>query len=297
MHPYDAVLAFGLYPNTLAWAAVKGMRRRPALILTEITRPDTEARLTGRVRHAVSHVVRRVSYPGADLCGANSEDGVAEVVRCYSVDPRRIRRLPNLVEPDRLACLSAEDADGVDAADLTPSICAVSRLDPLKRIDTLLEAAALLPPGLAWRVDILGDGPERRALEALAARLGIGSRVRFHGWTRNPYPTMRRALATVLSSSYEGFSNTVLESLALGTPVITSYCSSDARQMTQVGAALGFSIGDHRALAERLLRVLREPGLCRELSAKGRIYTKRHTLPGAVREYEALVRDAVALRA
>ncbi len=293
-HPYDAVLAFGLYPNTLAWAAVKGMRCRPALILTEITRPDAEARFAGGVRRAMGHVMRRVSYPGADLCAANSEDGVAEVVRCYSVDPRRIRRLPNLIEPDRIARLSAEDADGADAADPTPSICAVARLVPLKRIDTLLDAAALLPAGLAWRVDILGDGPERRALEALAPRLGIGSRVRFHGWTRNPYPAMRRALVTVLTSSYEGFSNTVLESMALGTPVITSFCSSDARQMVETGAALGFPIGDHRTLALQLTRVLREPNLRRDLSGRARAYAERHTLPSALREYEALVRDAVA---
>ena len=213
--PYDAVLSFGLYPNTLAWASVRALRRRPALILTEITRPDTESRLASRTRHLLTHIVRRLTYPGADLCAANSEDGVTEVVRHYGIDRGRIRRLPNLVEPDQLVKLAAEpfaDATGLPlGGSATPSICVVSRLDPMKRIDTLLAAAVGLPSELDWRIDIVGDGPQRATLVALARELGIAGRVHFHGWQKNPYPVMRHAAATVLASTYEGFSNTVLE--------------------------------------------------------------------------------------
>jgi glycosyltransferase involved in cell wall biosynthesis len=252
--PYDVVMAFGLYPNALSWAAIAGLGgRRPALVMTEITQPHTESQLGGPFRHAVSHLVRRAIYRSADFCGANSEDGVAEIVRHYRVKANRIRRLPNLVEPDRLRAL-ANEANG--SPDDRPVICAVARLDPLKRIDTLLEAAAGLPSGLAWRIEVLGDGPDRAALEALTSRLGIADKVQFRGWTKNPYPMMARATATALTSTYEGFSNTVLESMVLGTPVITSYCSTDARLMCEAGAALGFPIGDHLALRAQLEQVL-----------------------------------------
>lgn len=289
--PYDVILAFGLYPNTLAWLAVRGMRSPPALVLTEITCPFTEGRFFGRMRRAVVHAVRRATYPGADLCAANSDDGVAEVVRHYGVAPARIRRLPNLVEQDALQERAAAEPP-LQGADETPSFLGLTRLVKMKRIDTLIEAAAGLPKSLPWRIDIVGDGPERAALEELAARRALADRTYFHGWQKNPYPTMSRATATVLASEYEGFSNTVLESFALGAPVITSFCSTDAHRLSDKGAALGFPVGDHEALRQHLLHALTDPSLRARLRQNGRLEAERHGAARAIQEYEALVRDA-----
>lgn len=291
---YDAVLAFAPHANALAWAAVRGLStRRPALVMTEIGCPYTRVRFHGMGRLAILHVLQRLTYPSADMFAANSEDGVAEAVRHYAVDPRRVRRLPNLVDPARLAALAA----AAGHADPTPSICAVARLEPQKSLGTLLEAAAGLPAGLAWRIDILGQGSERGRLEALAARLGIAARVRFHGWVENPAPFVRRATATVLPSVLEGFSNAALESLALGTPVVMSLHSTDARMMSEQGAVLGFPVGDHGALRVQLERVLTDAGLRASLSEQGRRCAEFHAIANAVPAYEALVRDAVAARA
>jgi glycosyltransferase involved in cell wall biosynthesis len=261
--------------------------------MTEITRPDTESRLAGAFRHAITHMVRRITYPEADLAAANSADGVMEVVRHYHVDQKCIRRLPNLVEPARLAELAACNSTRDDEI---PSICVVSRLDPLKRIDTLLEAAAGLPPDQAWRIQVLGDGPAHETLSSLAARLGISDRVTFHGWVKNPYPAISHAAVTVLTSAYEGFSNTVLEAMALRTPVITSLCSTDAFDMCQQGAALGFPVGDHIALRAHLKSILSDQTLRQKLTAAAWHYAQSHTIPQAIPEYEALVRDAIAAR-
>lgn len=296
---YDAILAVGLYPNTLAWAAVKGLgAQRPALILTEITRPVTESRLGGRMRHTISHAVRWCTYPGADLTGANSQDGLEEVVRHFRVQRARIRRLPNLAEPEKLAALAAagDGTGAVPASSGLRSLCAVARLDPLKRIDTLIEAAAELPPELPWHIDVLGDGPDRARLEEIITHHGLAERVHLHGWCQNPYPAMRAATATVLTSTYEGFSNTVLESMLLGTPVITSYCSTDARLMCEEGAALGFPVGDAKALTRQLLAILTDDALRNRLATTASRYALNHTLANALPGYEALVLDAVALR-
>lgn len=61
-----------------------------------------------------------------------------------------------------------------------PTILFVGRLDAEKNVHELLEAATMLPPNA--RVEVVGDGSERRRLEALAAQLGIAERVRFHGF-------------------------------------------------------------------------------------------------------------------
>jgi glycosyltransferase involved in cell wall biosynthesis len=291
-HRFDAVLAFGFYPNALSWAAVQGLRHRPALILTEINSPRRESlEARGTIRRPIMDALRRVMFPRADLFAANSKDGVTDAIRYYGIDPKRARRLPNVVDPENLRRLAAS---GKLPAQLNvPSICMVTRLDRRKRVDTLLKAAAGLPWHLPYRIDIVGDGPERAVLEAEAGSLGIAARVHFHGWLHNPYPMVSHASLLVLCSEFEGFSNSVLEAMILRTPVITSLCTSDAHEMCARGAALGFAVGDHLALRARLEQALTSGELRAELSENGWRFAQRHTIPSAILDYEALVRDAV----
>lgn len=292
---YDAAISMGLHQNATLWTAAQWLRERPALIMTETTRPDTNGRLdTDTLTYWVRRQFYRQTYPAADLVAANSIDGVAEVVSCYGVDEARIRRIPNVIERDRLLRLSRENNAPV-AAGAPPSFCMVTRLDQMKKVETLLEAAAGVHD-LPWRIDIVGDGPHRGALEALAVKLGIAERVWFRGWQKNPYPLMAQARATVLCSTYEGFSNTVLESMALGIPVVTSICSSDAEDMTRRGAALGFPVGDHIALRAHFVRLLADEACRAELNAISARYIEQHTVPYSIPQYEELVRDAVAFR-
>jgi glycosyltransferase involved in cell wall biosynthesis len=105
---------------------------------------------------------------------------------------------------------------------------------------------------------------------------------------------MSRATATVVTSEYEGFSNTALESFVLGVPVITSFCCTDAHLLSEQGAALGFPVGDHAALRRQMLQTLSDADLCARLRENGRVEAERHSSARAVQAYETLVRDAVA---
>lgn len=296
-HDFDAVMAFGFYPCLDAWAAVQGLARRPALILTEINSPRRESlEMRGSLRRPIVDGLRRFIYPRADFYAANSEDGVNDAVRFYGVDPKRVRRIPNLVDRERLERLAA-DGDSEASTDSRLSICIVTRLIRRKRVDTLLRAAAGLPDQRSWRVDIVGEGEERAALQALAQSLNLAERVIFHGWLQNPYPIVSRAAVSVLCSEFEGFSNSVLEAMALGTPVVTSLCTTDARDMCEQGAALGFPVGDHRSLRAHLLRLLEDEALrAAEFETKAWTYARRHTIPVAIKEYETLILDAIERR-
>ena len=115
------------------------------------------------------------------------------------------------------------------ATDGRPSnrVLAVGRLARHKGFDYLLRAAAQLAArGVDLQVDVVGDGDQRRPLEALAAQLGIANRVRMRGWM--PFPDVRAAMsdATLLVHPSEGLGdglpNVVREAMAVGTPVIAS---------------------------------------------------------------------------
>jgi glycosyltransferase involved in cell wall biosynthesis len=84
--------------------------------------------------------------------------------------------------------------------------------------------------------------------------------------------------------------------MALGTPVLTSYCSSDARDMVGQGAALGFEVGDSSSLARHLAAILTDPGVGEALSRQAAVYIRTHTAEHAIAAYEQLIHDAIAKR-
>lgn len=295
---YDAVISLGLYPNFVLWVATRFLRNRPAVIMTEITRPYTESmRFTKPAVGRIRQILYRLSYGGADAIAANSEDGKREIVEHYRRNGEAVVRISNLMEADRLHALAGDSQGEHPGTASSPfRICMVTRLVAMKRVDTLLRAAHALGPAFDWTIDLVGDGPERAGVEALIDELAIRDRVIMHGWLENPYPIMKAADLTTLCSEYEGFSNTVIESMVLGTPVATSYCSQDARDMAAEGVALGFEVGDWQALCSHLARLQAKPEELRALRVRASVYASRHHVENAIGEYEALVRKAVAAR-
>ncbi len=106
------------------------------------------------------------------------------------------------------------------------------RLTKQKAQDRLLRAFAQVRQNRpAARLLILGGGEEEAALQHLARDLSITDSVTFLGFVKNPYYYIRCAQAFVLSSDYEGFGNVIVESMAVGTPVISTDCKSGPREI------------------------------------------------------------------
>jgi glycosyltransferase involved in cell wall biosynthesis len=134
----------------------------------------------------------------------------------------------------------------------------VGRLHPVKDVDTLLKAAAIVPE---LELVIVGDGPERTRLEAAAARLGIHSRVRFHGFSSRVVDVLRAADAFLLSSHGEGMSNALLEAMACGLPCLVSRSVGGARELLGDGRGMLLGDGEAAAWAEAIQGLVDEPAL------------------------------------
>jgi len=98
----------------------------------------------------------------------------------------------------------------------------VGRLDPEKKLETLLGAIALVPRHLPVRLDIVGDGSRRRALQRLTENLAITDRVVFHGRVDDRQLIELHQAATVFAmpSTAELQSIASLEAMACGTPLV-----------------------------------------------------------------------------
>ncbi|AMV40922.1 glycosyltransferase [Planctomyces sp. SH-PL62] len=149
-------------------------------------------------------------------------------------------------------------------------IC-VARLAEQKGLPILIEAAGRLKAeGVDFELTIVGDGPLRGEIEALIGRLGLGDSVRLLGWKGGP--EVRELLlehrALVLPSFAEGLPVVIMESLALGRPVVTTWVAG-IPELVQPGVngwlVPPSSVG---ALADAMREVLDAP--VEQLDAMGR---------------------------
>jgi glycosyltransferase involved in cell wall biosynthesis len=158
---------------------------------------------------------------------------------------------------------------GIRASDYTPDfeprtenrIAFCGRVAPEKQLDRLLEAVAMLPADLDVKVDIVGDGDQRKPLEALAVRLGIADRVIFHG--RVTDQKLRRVLteATLFAmpSIAELQSIATMEAMSSGLPIVAADAMALPHLVRDGENGYLFPPGDAWALADRIERVLRLP--------------------------------------
>lgn len=132
----------------------------------------------------------------------------------------------------------------------------VARIHPQKRQDRLLRAFALAD--LPCKLVLLGTGTDERVAFAkqLAQELGIADRVLFLGFQQNPFPYIKHARLMVMSSDSEGFGNVIVESLVLGTPVISTRCPGGPEEiLLKTGMSDMLTELDEHALAAKMREV------------------------------------------
>jgi len=105
---------------------------------------------------------------------------------------------------------------------LPARLVAAARYSREKGLDALVRAVAMLPPGMVERLDLYGDGPERRALRDLIKDLRLGERVMLHGWRQDIPEQLAGHDLFVLPSTSEGMPYALLEAMAVGLPVVAT---------------------------------------------------------------------------
>jgi len=162
----------------------------------------------------------------------------------------------------------------------------VARLDPVKRLDVLLQALASLND--VYTI-IVGDGPERTRLEALSKQSEIGGRVHFAGQQEDVRPWLAAMDVFALSSDWEGMSNALLEAMAASLPVVAAAVGGTPEVVVDGVTGLLVPPRDPDALAQAITRLLRDPDLRRRMGCAGRERVEQHfSIKETVRQTEAL---------
>ena len=202
-------------------------------------------------------LLRRM-YPEADRIIAVSR-GVADDLRTLvGLPPELVTTVYNPVVDSELAKKAEAPIDHAwFVPGAPPVIIAVGRLTEQKDFPTLLQAFAQVRAQRQTRLLLLGEGRMRRELEALTRELGVDQDVSLPGFTSNPFAYMARAAVFVLSSTYEGLGNVLIEALACGCPVVSTDCPSGPAEILENGQyGRLVPVGDPAAMAQAIISTL-----------------------------------------
>jgi glycosyltransferase involved in cell wall biosynthesis len=138
---------------------------------------------------------------------------------------------------------------------------------------------------------VLGEGPLRAELEQRAKDRGISNDVCFFGFDKNPFKYMAKSRLLMHASRAEGLPGALIQTMACGTPVVSTDCDFGPREVITSSGRDGFlsPVGDARSLAEHALRLLGDDVLRDHVGRAAKVSAARFTTIASLQRYQAAI--------
>jgi glycosyltransferase involved in cell wall biosynthesis len=288
-HGIDIVHTYGFYPNMFAIPAAS-LAGASAIVASIRDTGDICTPKQCRVQKLVCHFADRILVNAEAIRQkliADGYNGAKIKVIKNGID---LSRFEKIRDQGRLRSEYRLPANA-------PLVMLLARLSAIKGIEYFLEAAVITARRFEnARFLIVGDlkdDPAYRAtLKRFADRLGLGRRVIFTGFRLNVAEVLAEATVSVLPSLAEGLSNTLLESMAAGLPIVATRVGGNPEVVEDGATGLLVPPRDASALAQAISRLLAHGEMARRFGDAGRRRVARHfSLERMTQDTEGLYRE------
>ncbi|CAM3469260.1 glycosyltransferase [Helicobacter sp. UBA3407] len=215
------------YINILAGMLCKLTRKSPKILICERSYPSKQYGYSN-LSSTINRKLITLLYNKADKISANSPQNLADLVENFGIAQKKITLLLNFFDLNKINAQSREDSTLKEQILSSKArgrfaFVSIGRLDSGKNHRLLVDCMQYFKD----KADlfIFGEGEKRNELEAQILSLGLESCVHLLGRTPNPYAPLSVADCFVFASNHEGFPNVLVESLALGIPLLTTDCA------------------------------------------------------------------------
>ncbi|WP_457329424.1 glycosyltransferase [Rhizobacter sp. P5_C2] len=210
---------------------------------------DYGQRFIPRLKLALRHRLERFAARWHQRIVTVSHSIQSYVVENIGIDARRVETVHNGI--DERVSLQGERRG--------TTFITVGRMAAVKNHAMMIRAFARVAASRPdARLQLVGDGPDRPALEALAASLGVASRVEFLGFRNDVAELLAAADVFLMSSHYEGVSIAILEAMRAGLPVVGTQVGGIPETVLQGESGLLVPDGDEAAFADAMLTLLQD---------------------------------------
>lgn len=200
------------------------------------------------------------TYKKSDFVVAVS-DGVADdLSRQIKVNRNKVVTIYNPVVTEKLEMQKSEKIDHPLIRNNCSYIIGVGRLEPEKNFSLLINAFAKIHKAFDLYLVILGEGRLDQELKELINKLDLDDKIIMPGFSDNPYAWIKNSKCFVLSSEHEGLPTVLIESMACGTPVVSTDCPSGPNEILEEGKwGELVPVGDLELLSKAIIKVLSKP--------------------------------------
>jgi glycosyltransferase involved in cell wall biosynthesis len=230
------------------------------IVVSERENPSVKKINLRHIRSRIIDFANRYFYKKADVIHAVSS-GVGEAVaEKFRLPIERVKVVYNPIDHEHISQLADEEpAKKITVNCDCRTIVSAGRLSKQKDYRTLIKALFLVRKTVNVRLLILGEGEMRGDLERLISELELEDHVALPGFFENPFPVMKHADLFVLSSIWEGLPNVLIQSMACGTPVVSTDCPSGPSEILENGKwGRLVPVGDVNALSLAIIESLNE---------------------------------------
>ena len=290
------------------WRLVAILKRcRPEVVMTILDFADTLGRPAARLARCpvlVSSIqVRNLTKPGwrrwfdrktvswADKIIFNTSEVVDYARETEGVREDQIVVIPNGVEDllTRSGALRKTRRDELRIGTQTALLGTVARLYRQKNLPLFLRSAAKLSSARPWKILVVGEGPERPRLVALARDLGLSERVIWLGSRADVGGWLAAMDIFVHTADFEGMPNAIMEAMAMALPVVASNVDGNRELISHGVSGYLVSAGDACAFAEQIQQLMDNPDCAREIGKKAHHdVLERFSMLRMVRAYDQL---------
>jgi glycosyltransferase involved in cell wall biosynthesis len=219
---------------------------------------------------------RRLALSGRSTIVVPSKTLLDVAKSCWRFRAARLRYIPNGIDCERYASPEPPPEPPLHREDDDIVIGAIGALRPEKNFSRLLRLFAAVSDDPRLRLVIVGDGPERQRLEALAADLDLADRIVFAGQQASPEHFLEQFDIFALTSDTEQMPYCLIEAMAAGLPVVATDVGDVKSMLPAEGQTFTAAPDDIHALGKALRQLVDEPDLRRTLGARNRDHAHQY---------------------
>lgn len=186
------------------------------------SRPVITSTVTIEVERRWHRRIEALTWGLSTLHVANSPAVATHLVEDLGFPPQVVRVIPNGIDIDAIDAAPPVSRASYRIRNDAPLIVWAGRMDPVKNLDTLVDAILLLRRRRDVQAVLVGDGPERARIQTIVEALGLTPHIHFVGWSDNVAGWLKSADVLVFPSRTEGCPNVVLEAMAARCPIVAS---------------------------------------------------------------------------
>jgi glycosyltransferase involved in cell wall biosynthesis len=249
-----------LHANIIAIWAKKISKMPMKVVISEHNTLSFQICELPKIFRSVALFFIKKFYPQANQIIVVSNGVASDLSRVARIPRSRIRVVynPVITKNIKVSLEATLEHDWFKAGE-PPVILSVGRLSEQKDFLTLIHAFARVRKKRNVRLLILGEGEERKKIEASVSKLGLEKDVLLPGFVKNPYVYMAKSAIFVLCSKWEGLPTVLVEALFCGASVIATDCPSGPREILEDGKyGQLVPVGNVKILSETILSSLKE---------------------------------------